>query len=161
MGKTVSILLAAAALAATPAFAQNDKPSAPSNSGFFFTDEGELAMLQYIEPGAKLPAFQMFCPKGSGKIAFDEIAGAPADGPITWTSAGKSFTMEGKRAVTPKGTPYARANTSTAQAAVLGLRDTFRVEITAPGTHYTAQATEGDRSEIGVFFTNCDEGDSL
>jgi hypothetical protein len=118
-------------------------------------------MLEYIPPGAKLPAFQMVCPKGTGKIAFNEIAGAPADGPITWASAGKSLVMTGKKGVTAKGTPYAQAPITTAEAAVLGLRDTFRVEITAPGAHYVAQATEGDRGEVGVFYTECDEGDGL
>jgi hypothetical protein len=159
--KTCIAIFATAAIAALSSNAMAQKPDSPNLTGFFFTDLNRQVRLEYIPPGGKLPAFQMLCPKGTGKIEFDEVLGTPQDGPITLASAGKTLVLQGKKTTTARGTPLTRAETSTAEAVVLGLRDTERLEITAAGAHYVAQTTEGDRGQVGVFYTNCDEGDSL
>jgi hypothetical protein len=140
---------------------QNTKPASPGDSGFFYTDLKNRVALEYIPPGAKDSAFQMLCFKGLGMVQFDEFSGKAEDGPITLVSNGKTAVLHGKKMTGPKGLAYVRAQTSTAEPAILGIRDSRKVEVTAGGAHYTAQATEGDRGEIGQFFTGCDEGDGL
>jgi hypothetical protein len=162
--KSCFALLAAAAtaLSFTTAMAQNTKkPPANSDTGFFFSDLKNRVVLEYLAPGSKTAAFDMICPKGLGKIQFDEFLGTPQDGPITLSSNGKTLVLQGKKMAGEKGGAFIRAQTSTAEAAILGLRDSRKMEVTVAGAHYTAEATEGDRGEVGVFFTQCDEGDSL
>jgi hypothetical protein len=162
--KTCVVLLATAAIALpfTSAVAQNtNKPPAPADTGFFFNDLKTRVTLEYLPPNAKTAAFQMICPKGLGRVQFDEFSGTAQDGPITLVSNGKTLVLPGKKMTGEKGVAFIRAQTSTAEAAILGIRDSRKVEVTAGGAHYTAQATEGDRGEIGVFFTECDEGDGL
>jgi hypothetical protein len=162
--RTCFTLVAAAAIAASAsaAIAQNtNKPASPGDSGFFYTDLKNRVTLDYVPPGSKMAAFQLICTKGLGKIQFDEFMGTAQDGPITLISNGKTLVLPGKKMTGPRGGGFVRANTSTAEAVVMGLRDSGRVEVTAPGAHYIAQTTEGDRGEVGVFFTECDESDVL
>jgi hypothetical protein len=163
--RTCSTLLAAvavAALSASAAVAQNaNKPASPGDSGFFYTDLKTRVTLEYLPPGSKTAAFQMICPKGLGKIQFDEFMGAAQDGPITLVAKGKTLVLQGKKMTGERGVGFVRANTSTAEAVILGIRDSGQIEVTAPGAHFVAQTTEGDRGEVGVFFTECDEGEGL
>jgi hypothetical protein len=162
--RTCFTLFAAVAVAASAgaAVAQNtNKPASPGDTGFFYTDLKNRVTLEYVPPGSKAAAFQMICTKGLGKIQFDEFMGAAQDGPITLVSKGKTLVLQGKKMTGARGVGFVRANTSTAEAVVLGIRDSGQVEVTAPGAHYTAQTTEGDRGEVGVFFTECDESDVL
>jgi hypothetical protein len=164
VARTCFILLAAVAIAAGAAgaaTAQNDKPASPGDSGFFFSDLKNRVALEYLPTGSKTAAFQMLCIKGTGKIQFDEFMGTAQDGPITLVAKGKTAVLQGKKMAGEHGAGFVRANTSTSEEAILGIRDSGRVDVTAPGAHYVAQTTEGDRSEVGVFFTSCDESDAL
>jgi len=127
--------------------------SAAGDYGLHYVDMGERAKLAYGPANADAVGLMLECAKGSKQVELSDLSrGAPA---LTLISDGKRSKLKAEVQPGPDA-ELIYATASSNAPALVGFRQTARIDVENGRTRYTMTAKAGEETAVASFFAACE-----
>ncbi len=127
----------------------------PASFGLYFLDEGPSAKLAYGQANSDNVGLMLECAKGSRLVKVTDVVRSSPAATLVLASSGKTSQL--KTAVEPgPGASIFTASAPAATPALIGFRNSGKMDVSYAGLRYAIAAKPNERMGIEKFFAACD-----
>jgi hypothetical protein len=135
----------------------NAGSAAMSGYGLYYSEnEDEGAKLAYGLENSDALSLMLECKKGSGRVEVFQLFGPARSGPLVLASSGRRSVLAGEaEADDGPGDGEIRASTPATTPALVGFKDTGKLDVSGKGYRYSVVAQRDGQAEVSRFFAAC------